>query len=379
MNFRTDINGLRAIAVIAVVIFHFNKDWLPGGFAGVDVFFVISGFLMTSIIIRGLKADNLSVVNFYFARANRIIPPLFILCMACLVFGFFFLIPFDYQILSQHVKSSAGFFSNATYMSEAGYFDSASHDKWLLHTWSLSVEWQFYIIYPILLLALSRLFSLSTLPRAVITLSIFSFILCVIASIYLPETSFYSLTTRAWEMLLGGVAFFYPISLKQKQRSALNLVGMSLIVVSYLILNGNDTWPGTLTLFPVLGACLIIMANNKRSFISRNIFVQKTGTFSYSLYLWHWPVYVALNYFQYEGVIYSIIGIVISFILGIISYYIIEKKLVFNYKDLSWFQYSIHPTVIFTLIAISVASSIQYYQGLPERFSPDLQLSLIHI
>lgn len=379
MNFRTDINGLRAVAVIAVVIFHFNKDWLPGGFAGVDVFFVISGFLMTSIIIKGLKTDNLSLVNFYFARANRIIPSLFILCIACLIFGYFFLIPFDYQTLSQHVKSSSGFFSNSTYMSEAGYFDSASHDKWLLHTWSLSVEWQFYIIYPLILLTANRLFSLSAIPKTIISLAVLSFILCVLASVYIPESSFYSLTTRAWEMLLGGVVFFYPIMIKHNKRIILNIAGVTLIAISYLVLDGSDVWPGTLTIFPVLGACLIILANNKHSFISNNFLVQKIGTYSYSIYLWHWPLYVALNYFQYEGIFYSTIGIILSFILGMIFYYLIEKKLVFNYKNLTRSQYFFHPTVLFTFIAFTAASTIQHYQGLPERFSPELQLSFSQI
>ncbi|MFT6208464.1 MAG: peptidoglycan/LPS O-acetylase OafA/YrhL [Colwellia sp.] len=379
MNFRKDINGLRAIAVIAVVIFHFNKDWLPGGFAGVDVFFVISGFLMTSIIIKGLKANDLSLANFYFARANRIIPPLFILCMACLIFGYIFLIPFDYQILSQHVKSSAGFFSNATYMSEAGYFDSASHDKWLLHTWSLSVEWQFYIIYPVILLISSRLLSLEALPKTISILAALSFILCVIASFYWSTSSFYSLTTRAWEMLLGGVIYFYPLKMKEKNRLYTELTGIILISVSYLFLNGEDTWPGTLTLLPVVGACLILLANNNQSIISKSTFIQKIGTYSYSIYLWHWPVYVALNHFRYDGIIYSVLGIIVSLILGMLSYYLIEKKLVFNYKNLTLGQSLRHPTVVLTLTSVVLASLIQHYQGLPERFSSELQSSFSQI
>lgn len=379
MNFRKDINGLRAIAVIAVVIYHFNKNWLPGGFAGVDVFFVISGFLMTSIIIKGLETNRFSLINFYFSRANRIIPPLFILCMACLIFGYIFLIPFDYQTLSQHIKSSAGFFSNITYMNEAGYFDSASHDKWLLHTWSLSVEWQFYIIYPVILITSSRLLSLTSLPKTTIVLAALSFILCIIASVHWPASSFFSLSTRAWEMLLGGIIYFYPIKLNKKGRLITELLGIVLIVTSYILLNGEDTWPGTLTLFPVLGAGLIILANNNNSVISQNSFIQRIGTYSYSIYLWHWPIYVALNHFQYNDIIHSILGIIFSLILGAISYHLIEKKLVFNSKKLPLSKALFHPTVIFTFSSIALASLILHHHGLPDRFNPKLQSSFSQI
>ena len=379
MNFRKDINALRAIAVIAVVIFHFNKDWLPGGFAGVDVFFVISGFLMTSIIVKGIKANNFSLTSFYFARANRIIPPLFILCMACLIFGYLFLIPYDFETLSRHVLSSAGFFSNITYMNEASYFDSASHDKWLLHTWSLSVEWQFYIIYPIILILSKRFFSPDSLAKSVVILASISFILCMIASQYWPTTSFFSLTTRAWEMLLGGVIYFYPIDAKKNNRAIIELVGIILIISSYLLLNGDDTWPGMLTALPVLGACLIILANNKNSPISQNKLIQRIGTYSYSIYLWHWPVYVALNHFQYKGIIYSIFGMIFSLLLGMLSYYFVEKKFNFKNKSLTTKELLRHPTVVLTLFSILLTSSIQYYNGLPQRFSSELQTSFSQI
>ena len=148
-SFRQDINGLRAIAVIAVVLFHFNASWMPGGFAGVDVFFVISGFLMTGIIFRGIEQENFSILKFYVARANRIIPALAVLCLVLLVFGWFYLTPLDYKALGKHAASSVAFLSNIIYWRESGYFDAASHEKWLLHTWSLSVEWQFYILYPL--------------------------------------------------------------------------------------------------------------------------------------------------------------------------------------------------------------------------------------
>jgi peptidoglycan/LPS O-acetylase OafA/YrhL len=146
LQFRKDLNGLRAIAVVAVVLFHFNASWMPGGFAGVDVFFVISGFLMTGIIFRGIEQKNFSILRFYVARANRIIPALAVLCLFLLVFGWFYLTPLDYKALGKHAAGSMGFLSNFMYMRESGYFDAASREKWLLHTWSLSVEWQFYII-----------------------------------------------------------------------------------------------------------------------------------------------------------------------------------------------------------------------------------------
>ncbi len=139
MHFRKDINGWRAIAVIAAVLFHFHENWIPGGFAGVDIFFVISGFLMTAIIFRGLEKDNFSIVNFYVARTNRIIPPLAVLCFALFIFGYIYLVPFDFEISGKHIASSMVFFSNLIYWKESNYFDAQSQEKWLLHTWSYSI------------------------------------------------------------------------------------------------------------------------------------------------------------------------------------------------------------------------------------------------
>ena len=139
MKFREDINGLRAIAVIAVVLFHFNTPFIPGGFAGVDVFFVISGFLMTSIIFRGLENNNFSVLSFYKARAVRIIPALLVVSTTVLIFCWFFLMPLKLEALGRHVIGSISFLSNIFYWQESGYFDTKSQTKWLLHTWSLSV------------------------------------------------------------------------------------------------------------------------------------------------------------------------------------------------------------------------------------------------
>ncbi|MCT7942959.1 acyltransferase family protein [Shewanella holmiensis] len=212
VNFRNDINGLRAIAVLAVVIFHFKPDLVPGGFAGVDVFFVISGYLMTRIIFKGLENDTFNLIKFYIDRANRIIPALAFLCLIVLVFGWYNLSPIDYKSLGKHVTSSVSFVSNMIYWRESGYFDSESHSKWLLHTWSLSVEWQFYIIYPLILITIKRLFSINTCKTIITLVTLVGFVTSVFITLKWPDSAYYLLPTRAWEMLAGALTCIYPLS-----------------------------------------------------------------------------------------------------------------------------------------------------------------------
>lgn len=324
MSFRYDINGLRAIAVIAVVLFHFNPAWAPGGFAGVDVFFVISGFLMTGIIFRGLERDSFNIFKFYMARANRIIPAMTILCLVILVFGWFYLSPFGYRELGKHVSSSLGFVSNVVYWRESGYFDAASHEKWLLHTWSLSVEWQFYILYPIVLVALKKFLSLENLKRLIVVGTILGFSFSVIATMKWPNPAYYLLPTRAWEMMMGGVAFLYPWSFSESRKKAVELIGLALILGSYVFVSSDVPWPGHFALLPVLGAYLIIVSNRQSSFITNNALFQYLGKWSYSIYLWHWPVVVFLYFYELHS--YELFGIFASIVLGFSSYYFVESK-----------------------------------------------------
>jgi len=360
LQFRKDINGLRAIAVISVVLFHFNENWAPGGFAGVDVFFVISGFLMTGIIFSRIEKENFSILEFYIARANRIIPALAMLCLVMLVFGWFYLIPFDYHILGKHAGSSIGFFSNFVYWNESGYFDTASHEKWLLHTWSLSVEWQFYIIYPLFLVLISKCMSIKSMKLTVLLGVFVGFIYCVFATYKWANPAYYLLPTRAWEMMLGGVAYLYPFKLNSNKKRILECAGLILIVLSFVYISKESLWPGYLALMPVMGAFLLIQAQRNDSFITGNIIFQQLGTWSYSIYLWHWPLIVfGLKFsLDYHYMIYFLLSI----ILGAVSSFAIEGK---NRKYL----------VMFFVSTLMLSTYVVSTSGASSRVDEKFQLS----
>ena len=175
IQYRPDIDGLRAIAVLLVVIFHFQNAILPGGFVGGDVFFTISGYLMTGIILSSIQDNSFSIFKFYLSRAKRILPALSLLCATLMIIGWFLLPPLNYMALGKHALSSVLFVSNFVYWQESGYFDAESHEKWLLHTWSLSTEWQFYILFPIFILLVKDLFSKRAILPSLIFLLLASF------------------------------------------------------------------------------------------------------------------------------------------------------------------------------------------------------------
>jgi len=309
--------------VIAVVIFHFSATSVPGGFAGVDIFFVISGFLMTSIILRGLETPPFSLFKFYVARANRIIPSLAVVCLVLLVLGWFYLAPMDYRMLGKHVSGSLSFLSNVIYWREAGYFDAASKEKWLLHTWSLSVEWQFYIIYPIILMALNTLFSLAAIKRLLVVGTCLGFATCIFVTLKWPTPAYYLFPTRAWEMMFGGLAYIYPIALKEVSKKGVELSGLTLICLSYFLMNSSMPWPGYYALVPVVGSYLIIIANRQRSVLTDNVIFRYLGKWSYSIYLWHWPVVVVGYYFNISHWLY--VGLPLSIMLGFVNYQLVES------------------------------------------------------
>jgi len=232
MQFRKSINALRALAVLSVVLFHFQISGFAGGFVGVDVFFVISGFLMTGIIFKGLQAQNFSIINFYVSRARRIIPALVALCAALLIFGFIYLPLDDYRETIRSIKSSLFFSSNFMFAKTGNYFDAPLHENWLLHTWSLSVEWQFYLVYPLILMGLHKLFGTQKTKISLIFLAIASLATSIYISNTDPVFAFYMLPTRAWELIVGGLVFLYPFHFNRRLGYACEGLGLAAILMS---------------------------------------------------------------------------------------------------------------------------------------------------
>ncbi|KXJ56103.1 MAG: hypothetical protein AXW17_13840, partial [Colwellia sp. Phe_37] len=324
MVFRTDLNALRAVAVVAVVLFHFYPSILPGGYVGVDVFFVVSGFLMTKKIYEKLLMGDFSFYDFYLSRARRIIPALAFLCFVLLVMGWFYLTPYKYLELGKHVAASLGFISNIIYWKDVGYFDSAAHDKWLLHTWSLSVEWQFYILYPVVLFVLFKFFNKKLMIIFFSLLAISSLFFSHYLSGVYEKASFFLLPTRAWEMLFGGFVYFFENKTCKVKKVWVQLFGVLLVLFPMFLFDKESLWPSFYTLVPVFGVMLIVFSG-KDGFFLKNPIVSFLGLISYSVYLWHWPVLVFMNYMGASelGLLY---GIGFSLLLGVFSYYLIENR-----------------------------------------------------
>ncbi|MGL5947687.1 MAG: acyltransferase family protein [Aeromonas sp.] len=301
-TFRADINGLRAWAVLAVVLYHFNVPGVSGGFIGVDLFFVISGYLMTGAIIGGLQTGRFSLRQFYAARARRIIPALWALCVVLLLAGLIWLPSVDLQQLSQHSAGALGFMSNFMFWREAGYFAAASHDKWLLHTWSLSVEWQFYLLLPLACLLAWRLVGQRGVTGLLLSAGLFSLALSLALSTLKPTPAFYLLPTRAWELLAGSATWWLSHVYWRGRRftprvaRAMEWLGFALIIGATVSFTPQLAWPGYAAAVPVLAAMLILLAAQPASPLTAHPLAQYLGLRSYSLYLWHWPLAVLLNY-----------------------------------------------------------------------------------
>lgn len=382
--FRQDINGLRAWAVVAVILYHFGIAGFSGGFIGVDVFFVISGFLMTGIIVTSLENNSamggaegkFSLAAFYGSRARRIIPALLALCAVLLIAGWFLLSPLDYRALGTHTISALGFFSNIKFWREAGYFDTASHEKLLLHTWSLSVEAQFYLLFPLALLAIWKLRPGRKAATFLIAAGfLLSLLLSILVSPTRPSAAFYLLPTRAWELLAGSLVWLLAARLRLSPpvQKGVEGTGFALIIAAILLFDAGSSWPGWRALVPVLGTVLVLVAARQNSLWTSSGIAQGLGNYSYSLYLWHWPFAVALIHLDLRGHPAAIaLGLILTAVFAALSYRLIETPARFSLGRMPRLR-SIGIVLTLLVGVATLGLFIRTQQGFPQRLPPYVQ------
>jgi peptidoglycan/LPS O-acetylase OafA/YrhL len=361
--YRPDVDGLRAIAVLAVMAFHAFPSAVSGGFAGVDVFFVISGFLISGVIFEGLREGRFSFADFYWRRVRRIFPALIVVLLACLALGWLVLLPDEYSELGKHVAAGAGFVANIVLWREAGYFDIAAELKPLLHLWSLGVEEQYYLVWPVMLVLLHR--RLQWMLWAIIALAALSFA----ANLWLTgrnsDAAFFLPVGRFWELFAGGLlAYFLHYGRLPDSQAGLKAgLGVVLIAASLLVLGPEHSFPGGWALLPVAGAVLLIWAGPS-AWINRRVLAHPAlvfvGLISYPLYLWHWPLLAFARIVHGgEPPVATRLGLcALSAVLAWLTYELVEKKVRFATMA-SLRRYSV-PALAASMATLGVAGVLAF-------------------
>lgn len=394
-TYRADIDGLRAVAVLSVILFHAFPSALRGGFIGVDIFFVISGFLISTIIVGNLERDTFSFGDFYGRRVRRIFPVLLLVLASSLAAGWYLMLTDEYKQLGKHVSSGAGFLANFSFWRESGYFDTAAETKPLLHLWSLGVEEQFYILWPALMWwAWKKRFNLLSV---MIVIGVASLILNVAAVHSSPAKAFYSPQTRFWEMVCGSVLAWLTlhqsaILVQQKQRldAWLNLIiyagprpangrtlrdvqsllGIGLIVVGFWLVTKERAFPGWWALMPTTGAVLLIGAG-KQAWFNRVVLAHRAvvwvGLISFPLYLWHWPLLAFARIVERDTPAPALRAgaVAAAVLLAWLSYVVVEKPLRSGRRNGT-------KTVVLVVLMVGMAAAgqvVNRHGGFPARMA----------
>lgn len=371
-NYRPDIDGLRAIAVLAVVFFHADVG-LNGGYVGVDIFFTISGYLITGILLKDLEQKQFSLVNFWERRARRILPALLCMVMVTVIVSGFHLLPLDYKELGQSVVAQSTLVSNYYFYTVSGYFAPDVRLKPLLHTWSLAIEEQFYLLFPVLLLMTYRR-GVDFCRIIIVGLGVASFALCVVWSYRHAWANFYFLPTRAWELLVGAFLATLPVNnpgspILRESMGAVGLLGICSAMIGY----GPETrMPGIAALLPCGGAMCVIASGRTMLSFSGKLLAFKPlvfiGLISYSLYLWHWPFFALANYWEFVPLPLSMrLFLVISCIgLSILTWRYIERP--FRRQELlpEKAQMFIFASASIILL-LTVGATLIVFDGFPTR------------
>jgi peptidoglycan/LPS O-acetylase OafA/YrhL len=381
LKYRPEIDGLRAIAVVPVILFHAGFELFSGGFVGVDVFFVISGYLITSIIIKDMDEGTFSLLNFYERRARRILPALLFVVLCCITVAWFVLLPSDMEDFAQSIVAVATFSSNILFWRESGYFDTAAELKPLLHTWSLAVEEQFYILYPLTLLFLWKFGERKILWLMIIGL-VGSLAVAHWGAYNKPAATFYLLPTRGWELLIGCIIALYlqgrAIQASNLISNTLAAIGLLMIVYSVFAFDQTTPFPSLYALLPTIGTALIILYARPGTLIHSVLTLKAfvgIGLISYSAYLWHQPLLAFVRHAQLETptTLLTTLIIAITFGLSVISWKFIElparNKQIFASKNVLQFS------SIFFIGLLTTGFWGHWNKGFEERFP---SLDLIH-
>ena len=335
MKYRTEIDGLRAIAIIPVILYHADFKSFQGGYVGVDIFFVISGYLITQIIIKDLKTNSFSLFNFYARRCLKILPPLYTVIFISTILAYIILTPGQMKEFSQSLVAINLFLSNIFFYREFSYFRPDILETPLIATWSLSIEEQFYILFPLFMYFCGKFLNKNNLKIAIILLilSSVSLVYAEYLSIINPQLNFYSLQTRVWELLAGSLTALIYNKLSFKYNNLFSILGLLLIFFSIFFFKKNFHHPGFITLVPVIGTILIILFAQKnivQKFLSSKIFVF-TGLISYSLYLFHQPVFAFMRLLFFDlSELHYIICFLLIFLISYCSWKFIEQPFRLN-------------------------------------------------
>ncbi|TYK65760.1 acyltransferase family protein [Colwellia echini] len=385
MKYRSEIDGLRALAVLPVVLYHAGAKFISGGFLGVDVFFVISGYLITSIIVHDLNKQRFSIAIFYERRARRILPALLVMMVAVIVSGFVLLSPTDLKDLSQSVFATIFFASNIYFYMTSGYFSPAADELPLLHTWSLAVEEQYYIIFPLLLMFFwKKGVSIRVIIYTVSAIAITSFVASYFIAALDTSANFYLLTSRAWELLAGALLalnYKYFDKSGQKVKEVMAAIGLILLLLCYALFSNKLPHPSWPTLFPVLATfCILAYSRNTLvgKLLSTNILVY-FGAISYSLYLWHQPIFAFVRIKDTEE--FSLLLATSLVFLTIILSHLTLKYVETPFRNRQFldsrsiYKLSISCIVIFSLLGLGG----HFTEGVKARFDDSIDFDSISI
>ena len=354
IKYRAEIDGLRALAVVPVILFHAGLELFSGGFVGVDVFFVISGYLITTILIEDIENKRFSIVNFYERRARRILPALFFVMIVCIPFAWMWMLPSQMKDFSQSLVAVSLFASNILFWRESSYFDSAIEEKPLLHTWSLAIEEQYYVLFPIFLILTWR-FGKKRVFWMIVVIAIISLLLSEWGWRRETTANFYLAPTRAWELFAGSITAFIVQRIGVQKNNPLAFVGLAAVIFSIFFYDETTPFPSIYTLVPVLGVVLLILYADKETLVAKLLSTKGfvgIGLISYSAYLWHQPLLAFARILSLGELSYLLTVIIVlsSLLIGFFSWRYVEtpfrvrthmsRKLIFVFSFLGLLLFS---------------------------------------